>query len=89
MNSWRLWLKKLTRRIWFRSVVYSICGVLLALVARFLAPLLPDGFESNVGQDAVGSILQILAASMLAVTTFSLTTMVGAYSGALQTARRR
>lgn len=88
MNAWRFWLKKLTRRIWFRSVVYSICGVLLALVARFLAPLLPDGFESNVGQDAVGSILQILAASMLAVTTFSLTTMVGAYSGASQATPR-
>ncbi|WP_058640268.1 DUF2254 domain-containing protein [Pseudacidovorax intermedius] len=89
MPAWRLLLRRTARRIWFRSVVFSLLAVLLAVAARYLAPWLPEHFEGNIGQDSVGGILQILASSMLAVTTFSLTAMVSAYSSATTLATPR
>jgi len=82
MTRWRLVVGRLIRRIWFRAGVFSLAAVLLALASRVVAPLIPSGLDVNIGQDAVDSILQILASSMLAVTTFSLTAMVQAYSAA-------
>ena len=82
MKAWQISWRRFTQHIWYRSLLYSVGGVMLAVSARVLAPILPEGFESNIGQSAVATILQILASSMLAVTTFSLSSMVGAYSGA-------
>ncbi len=82
MPKWRLIAHRLTRRIWFRAGLFSVAAVLLALASRLIAPLIPADFDLNIGQDAVDSILTILASSMLAVTTFSLTAMVQAYSAA-------
>lgn len=82
MTRWRLILGRLMRRIWFRASLFSLAAVLLALASRLVAGLLPASVEVNIGQDAVDSILQILASSMLAVTTFSLSAMVSAYSAA-------
>lgn len=82
MSWWRHVLRRVARKIWFRAALYSVGAIVLALAARVLAPIMPDIFSSNIGQDSVGQILQILASSMLAVTTFSLTAMVQAYSSA-------
>jgi uncharacterized membrane protein len=82
MNGWQIFLRRLARQIWFRAAVFSLVGVLLALASRLVVPVIPYEFRANVGQDSVDSILQILAASMLAVTTFSLTAMVSAYASA-------
>lgn len=65
-----------------RATAFTVAGVLLAVVSSLLGRLLPDSLTLDLGQNAVGSILQILASSMLAVTTFSLTAMVSAYSSA-------
>lgn len=82
MSLWRHVLRRAARKIWFRAALFSLGAVLLALAARVLAPIMPDVFSSNMGQDSVDQILEILASSMLAVTTFSLTAMVQAYSSA-------
>lgn len=50
------------------------------LFSFFAAPLFPDWLSIAVGADSVESVLKILASSMLAVTTFSLGTMVSALS---------
>ncbi len=52
------------------------------MVAGMVGPYLPDAVSVEFGQDSVENILQILATSMLAVTTFSLTAMVSAYASA-------
>lgn len=88
MSWWRVFLARLARRIWFRAALFSIAAVGLALAGRYIAPSLPIGIR-NIGQDSVGSILTILASSMLAVTTFSLTAMVQAYSSATTLATPR
>ncbi|TXK18638.1 DUF2254 domain-containing protein [Homoserinibacter sp. GY 40078] len=89
MSGWRVFLARLVRRIWFRASVFTVAAVALALVAGFLGPWLPDALAFDIGQDSVASILQILASSMLAVTTFSLTAMVAAYSSAATIATPR
>lgn len=82
MTRWRLLVKRVIRKIWFRAGLFSLFAVLVALASRLVAPLIPPELSINIGQDAVDRILQILASSMLAVTTFSLTAMVQAYSAA-------
>lgn len=77
---WRL--RQLTRKLWFRATLFSLLAVATALVAIVLAPFIPDNVSRNVGADAVGNILSVIASSMLAVTIFSLSTMVTAYVAA-------
>lgn len=80
----RLWtqLRAATRFVGFRATIFSLGGVGIAVAAWIVSILVPYGFGLEIGQDSVSTILQILASSMLAVTTFSLTTMVSAYSAA-------
>lgn len=82
-------LRKATRQIWFRAAVYSLVSILLALAAAILSPLMSNGFGGDIGQDSVGNLLNIIASSMLAVTTFSLTAMVSAYGSATNLATPR
>jgi uncharacterized membrane protein len=79
---WTWLLTLLGRRLWFRATLISLLAVASALVAFLIAPYLPEGLSASIGADSVDGILNILASSMLAVTTFSLSTMVAAYSAA-------
>lgn len=84
MPRWRWLLGRIARRIWFRATIISLLSVCLALASAVLAPFISYSLSLQVGADAVDDILTILASSMLAVTTFSLTAMVAAFSGAAQ-----
>ncbi|WP_296665451.1 DUF2254 family protein [Demequina sp.] len=81
-GGWRLTLARLTRRIGFRLAAFSAAAVALALVAGISGTLVPEGVPADLGQGSVQTILEILATSMLAVTTFSLTAMISAYASA-------
>lgn len=83
MTSRWLWvLRQATRRIWVRASLFSLLAVFTAMVAVLVSPYIPDDVPTKIGADSVDHILEILASSMLAVTTFSLSTMVSAYSAA-------
>lgn len=82
-------LRRIARQIWFRAALISAASMVVAALAGKIARLLPYEFTGDVGQEAVGTVLQIIASSMLAVTTFSLTAMVSAYSSATQLATPR
>lgn len=84
-SRWQWVASLLFRRIWFRAALFSIFSVALALLAAFVAPFVPYEISTRIGSGAVDNILEILASSMLAVTTFSLTAMVSAFSGASST----
>ncbi|MEA1072822.1 DUF2254 domain-containing protein [Sphingomonas sp. LY160] len=77
------------RRIWVRATIYSLAAVLVALLAAVAGPYIPYDPQLTLASGAVGNILNILAASMLAVTTFSLSIMVSAYSAATSNATPR
>lgn len=76
---WRL--LQLVRKLWFRATLFSLLAILTALIAVVLKPFLPD-LSTEVGANSVDDILGVLASSMLAVTIFSLSTMVSAYIAA-------
>ena len=80
---------RLLRRIWFRAAAFTVAAVMLALLAGLIGELLPASAGVDLGQGSVDEILQILASSMLAVTTFSLTAMVSAYASATTNATPR
>lgn len=82
MRRWQRALMSLLKRIWFRAALFSLFAVVLALLAAVVSPFLPYEFGTKIGAAAVDNILTILASSMLAVTTFSLTAMVQAFSSA-------
>ena len=75
-------LKNLLKEIWVRATLYSLLGVATALLALWLNDYVPDSLAGKFGSESVDKILNILSSSMLAVTTFSLSTMIGAYSSA-------
>jgi uncharacterized membrane protein len=84
MNIWNWRLRKISRALWLRASIFSLIAVFVALFANHLGFFIPDWLPSRIGADSVQSILTIIASSMLAVTTFSLTAMVGALVAATQ-----
>ncbi len=80
---------QITGRLWFWAVLYGVLAVTTALAAIWLAPFIPDYISAEMGADAVEDILRIIATSMLAVATFSLSTMVSAFDATTNTATPR
>ncbi|MBD8599933.1 DUF2254 domain-containing protein [Pseudomonas sp. W2Oct36] len=79
---WRWMLTQLTKKLWLRATLFSLLGVATALISILVKDSIPFSLSARVGADAVDKILSIIASSMLAVTTFSLSTMVTAYGAA-------
>ncbi|WP_072345810.1 DUF2254 domain-containing protein [Devosia enhydra] len=82
ISKWRWLMLQLTRQLWVRASLFAVLGVITALLAMVVERFIPWELPSDLGSDAVDSILNILATSMLSVTTFSLSVMVSAYSAA-------
>lgn len=79
---WKWNLRKLRRQIWVPVAAYGVAGLLTALAAAAMPPFLPAGTTGLVAANAVSTILQIMASSLLAVTTFSVSIMLSAFSSA-------
>ncbi len=75
-------LRRLLDRLWVRIAFIAICSFLAIGVARLVEPLLPTGLKEVIGAGSVDDLLRIIANSMLAVTTFSLTVMVSVFRSA-------
>lgn len=82
-------LRRLRRKVWFRAALFAVAAVAFALAAGVVGAWIPVTLEVDLGQGSVDAILQIIATSMLAVTTFSLTVMVTAYSSVTTTGTPR
>lgn len=80
MPTWLFIIRAVGKRLWVTASLYSLLGVIAALIAAVFAPYVPDSLSFSVGSESVGDILNILASSMLAVTTFSLAALVTAYT---------
>lgn len=75
-------LLNLSRQMWLRATAFSALGIVSALAAVLFKRYIPADLPAKIGADAVSSLLNIIASSMLAVTIFSLSTMVTAFSAA-------
>lgn len=82
MSQWRWRLLKFSRKLWVRASFFAVIAVLTALLALAVKDYLPPGLGAGLGADSVDSLLNILASSMLAVTTFSLGIMLSAFGSA-------
>lgn len=80
MPAWLFKFLRFERRLWARAAVSCVLAVAAALLSVAAAPLVPAGLAAKIGGESVEDILTILAGSMLAVATFSLTTLVTAYT---------
>jgi uncharacterized membrane protein len=89
ISRWEWVVAQFTGRLWFWSAIYGLAAVVTALIAAWLAPLIPDRISAEVGADSVEDLLKIIASSMLAVATFSLSTMVAAFAATTSTATPR
>lgn len=84
----RFLLSRLRERLWIKPLLacaLSVIGVLLA----HLADRLVEGAVPEVTQTSVVELLKIIAASMLAIATFAVASMVSAYASAGQIATAR
>ena len=81
-SKWQWLLSQLTRTLWLRASLVGLMGVLVALLALPAQNLISKPIPFEIGSNAVDTILQILATSMLTVTIFSLSVMVSAYNAA-------
>ncbi|HEY9176515.1 MAG TPA: DUF2254 family protein, partial [Flavipsychrobacter sp.] len=82
MTKFQWILKQLSGKLWIRTSAFGVLAVLTALAAVFFKGFIPGDISSKIGADSVDSLLHIIANSMLAVTTFSLSIMVAAYAAA-------
>ncbi len=89
MSRWQWLLRQLTRRLWVRASLIGALGVVAAVLAAVIERYIPWQLPGKIGADAVESILDIIASSMLAVTTFSLSVMTSAYGSATNTVSPR
>lgn len=90
MNSRYIWqLHEFFKKVWVRVISYTLLALFSVVLARLLAPYLPEAIALKIGDDTVGDMLSILTSSMLAVTTFSLGIAVSSFAAATQSATPR
>jgi uncharacterized membrane protein len=82
MPRWQWLMAQMARRLWVRATLIGALGIFAAILAAVAEKYIPWDMPGSIGADAVDSILSIIASSMLAVTTFSLSIMVSAYGSA-------
>lgn len=89
MNRRLFFLSRLAHALWLRASLFAAIAVSAALLAHELGPLIPSRWVEFVGEDPVEELLKVMASSMLAVATFSLTAMVAAYGSVTTNASPR
>lgn len=90
MESRIFWIiRQSLRKVWVRVIGFAFLAILTVILAPILAIHLSIEFGAGMGSVPVDQILTILASSMLAVTTFSLSIAVSAFAAAASTATPR
>lgn len=82
MARWQWLLTLFARKLWLRVGIMALVGVATAAAGIVFAPYVPDAWTIKIGAQAIDGILNVLASSMLAVTVFSVSTMVAAFGAA-------
>lgn len=90
MDSRFVWyLRRIFSQIWVRVMAYAVMAVIGVLIADPLAGFLPEKVPLSVDDGDVRQLLSVLTSSMLAVSTFSLSIAVSAFSAAASNATPR
>ncbi len=78
----KLLFLRANKLLWVKATYFALLAIITAIASIYLGEFVPFDIFQKIGPDTVDTILNILASSMLAVTTFSLTTVVSAYAAA-------
>ncbi|MFT8896978.1 MAG: DUF2254 domain-containing protein [Acetobacter sp.] len=89
MPRWRWLLIQITRRLWFRATLIGLAGVVVAASGIVFQRYIPWDIPGTIASSAENDILNIIASSMLTVTTFSLSVMITAYDSSTNDASPR
>ena len=82
-------LQRLVHKTWVRCALFSLAALLAVTLAKVLGPYIPEDIAFKLGSDSIGSLLNIIASSMLTVAVFSASTMVASFSAVASTATPR
>lgn len=82
MSHLKFKLRQLMQRMWFLPAAFSLVAVLTVVIAYILARFAPDELPFVLPANAVQTVLEILASSLLTVAVFALSTVVSAFAGA-------
>ncbi|MDI1270639.1 MAG: DUF2254 domain-containing protein [Polaromonas sp.] len=82
-------LQRVMRKTWVRCVLFSLMAILAIGMSMLLGPSIPEDVAVKLGADAIGSILNIIATSMLTVAIFSASTMVSSFTAVASSATPR
>ena len=84
-----LWLRNPENGLWIKPAVGSLLAVIFALLAAAGNRWIPPDTFPDIDYETLDSLLKVIASSMLAVSTFSLSIMVAAFASASSTATPR
>ncbi|MFK3619402.1 DUF2254 family protein [Pasteurella multocida] len=82
LYQWLLVLKKPSNKLWVSAASWALLTVVFVLSLRLGARTLEVASLPDIKQETLESLLNVIASSMLAVTTFSLSIMVAAFASA-------
>ena len=91
MNRFRLdiLMRALEARLWLRPTLFALIASLVVIGAGFADKFVPWPFDVTIESGVIRSLLTIMASSMLAVTTFSVSVMLSAYSASISSSSPR
>ena len=78
----KIWLHNPSENLWLTPALGAIFAIFFSLFATASRYFIPEDAVPNITIETLSSLLDIIASSMLAVTTFSLSIMVAAFASA-------
>ena len=78
----KIWLQNPSENLWLTPALGAIFAIFFSLFATASRYFIPANAVPNISIETLSSLLDIIASSMLAVTTFSLSIMVAAFASA-------
>ncbi|SIS73240.1 DUF2254 domain-containing protein [Neptunomonas antarctica] len=85
----RFKLNRFSERLWVKPMFVCLLSVVAALVAKLADSTLLTHILPTIAEESIETLLSIMAASMLVIATFSVSSMVSAYASASSTATPR
>jgi uncharacterized membrane protein len=89
MYRYILWLRNTENQLWVKPAIGSVFAIAFALLATLGGQFLSEDALPEIERDTLDGLLTVVASSMLAVTTFSLSIMVSAFASASAAASPR
>ncbi len=86
---WLLQLKQPNNRLWISTILSAVFAIFLAFLAKLSNLFFPPEFLPKIALDTLESLLNVIASTMFAVSTFSLSIMVAAFSSVANNATPR